>query len=111
MVIKRDFTYVKDISRSIIKLISKSPNKEIPFEILNIGNSRPVKLESIIKEIERKLKMKAKIKFLPLQKGDIPNTNSDSNKLYNKIKFKPKTNYKSGIKKFIDWYQNYYEKN
>ena len=54
--------------------------------------------------------MKAKIKFLPLQKGDIPNTNSDSNKLYNKIKFKPKTNYKSGIKKFIDWYQNYYEK-
>ena len=55
--------------------------------------------------------MKAKIKFLTLQKGDIPNTNSDSNKLYNKIKFKPKTNYKSGIKKFIDWYQNYYEKN
>ena len=108
---KRDFTYVKDISRSIIKLISKSPKNKIPFEILNIGNSKPIKLESFIKEIEKKLKIKAKIKYLPLQRGDIPNTNSDSNKLYNKIKFKPKTNYKSGIKKFIDWYQNYYEKN
>ena len=108
---QRDFTYVKDISRSIIKLISKSPKMKIPFEILNIGNSKPVKLEDFIKVIEKKLNIKAKVKYLPLQKGDIPNTNSNSGKLYKKIKFRPKTNYKSGITKFINWYQNYYEKN
>ena len=108
---RRDFTYVKDISRSILKLISKSPKMKIPFEILNIGNSKPVKLEDFIKVIEKKLNIKAKEKYLPLQKGDIPNTNSNSGKLYKKIKFRPKTNYKSGITKFINWYQNYYEKN
>ena len=77
---RRDFTYVKDISRSILKLISKSPKMKIPFEILNIGNSKPVKLEDFIKVIEKKLNIKAKVTYLPLQKGDIPNTNSNSGK-------------------------------
>ena len=107
---ERDFTYVKDISHSIFRLISKIPKKETPFEVFNIGHSKPVKLNDFIKEIEKNLNIKSKIKYLPLQKGDIPNTNSNSSKLYNKIKFKPKTNYKTGIKKFIDWYQDYYEK-
>ena len=58
---RRDFTYVKDISRSILKLISKSPKMKIPFEILNIGNSKPVKLEDFIKVIEKKLIMLLKL--------------------------------------------------
>ena len=108
---KRDFTYVKDISRSIFGLISKIPKNKTPFEIFNIGNSEPIKLNDFIKEIEKNLNIKSKIKYLPLQKGDIPNTNSDSRKLYNKIKFKPKINYKTGIKNFVEWYERYYEKN
>tara|TARA_B100000686_G_C16751930_1_gene953066 strand:+ start:1080 stop:2054 length:975 start_codon:yes stop_codon:yes gene_type:complete len=107
---KRDFTYVDDIAESIKKLIKKKSNKKTPFEIFNIGNSQPIKLRSFIKEIEINLKTKSKIKYLPLQKGDIPNTNSNSKKLFKKINFKPKTNYKRGIKNFISWYLNYYEK-
>lgn len=107
---RRDFTYIKDVSYSIIKLINKIPRHKTPFEILNIGNSKPVELKNFIKEIEKNLKTKSKILYLPLQKGDIPNTNSNSNNLYKKIHFKPKTNFKVGIKKFVDWYENYYEK-
>ena len=107
---QRDFTYVDDIATSIEKLLKKIPKKNTPFEIFNIGNSKPIKLQNFIKEIEFNLKIKAKIKYLPLQKGDIPNTNSNSKKLYNKINFKPRTNYKVGIKNFISWYLNYYEK-
>ena len=61
-----------------------------------------------IKLIEKNLGLKAKIKYKTLQKGDIKSTHSNSNKLFKLIKYKPKTDTKLGIKKFIDWYKNYY---
>lgn len=107
---KRDFTYVTDIANSIARIIFKPSKEKIPYDIFNIGNSSPVQLKEFIKEIEINLKTKSIKKFLPLQKGDIPNTNSNSKKLYKKINFKPNTNYKIGIKKFIEWYKSYYKK-
>ena len=78
---------------------------------LNIGNNKPVKLLNYIKQIELKLKKKAIKRYLPLQKGDIKKTLSDSSLLSKIIKFKPKTSIKHGINKFIDWYLDYYNVN
>ena len=98
------------MATSIVKIIPKPPITQTPYDIFNIGNSSPVPLKKFIKEIELNLKIKCKIDLLPLQKGDIPNTNSNSKKLFKKIKYKPKTNFKEGIKKFISWYLKYYKK-
>tara|TARA_A100001035_G_scaffold277927_1_gene275731 strand:+ start:902 stop:1921 length:1020 start_codon:yes stop_codon:yes gene_type:complete len=117
----RDFTYIDDIVKSIIKLINKpaSINKEFnfnrpdpstsfcPHRIFNIGNSNPVNLIEYIEEIENCLNKKAIKEFLPLQDGDVPDTFSDCKRLEEWIGFKPKTSIKVGVKKFVSWYKNY----
>ncbi len=106
----RDFTYIEDIVVSISKLLKVAPKKNsIPYRALNIGYGNPVKLMKFIRLIEKNLGLKAKINYKSLQKGDIKSTHSDSNKLFRLIKYKPQTGTKLGIKKFIDWYKNYYE--
>ena len=117
----RDFTYIDDIVHSIELLVNKAPKKNkkkkklgtnistVPFQLFNIGNSKPVNLMDYIKEIEFQTKKKAKIKFKKLQKGDVKSTYADSNNLYRKIKFKPKVSIKEGIQKFVNWYKDYYK--
>jgi len=116
----RDFTYIDDIVNSVYKLIFKIPKRtkknkfcdpstsNAPFEIFNIGNSNPTKLMDYIDEIEIQLKKKAFKKFLPIQKGDVGSTFASKKKLFKAIKFSPKTSIKLGIKKFINWYLDYY---
>ena len=116
----RDFTYIDDVIKSVylaIKKIPKKINKEsysnsrnAPFTILNIGGGKKVQLMDFIKEIEKNLSIKAKIKFLPLQQGDVLRTSCNIKKIKNYIKFVPQTNYKVGIKKFVEWYRSYYKK-
>ena len=115
---KRDFTYIDDVVKSIYLLINKIPKKSkkkslstsgaAPFSIINIGGGRKVKLMSFIKEIEKNLSLKAKIKYLPLQKGDVPETSCNTAKIKKVLNYVPHTNYKVGIKKFIEWYKHYY---
>ena len=118
----RDYTYIDDIVNGIIKLINKAPslNKKIsikndsispaaPFRILNIGNTKKIYLLDFIKSLEVELKKKIKKKYLPMQKGDVRSTLSDSSLLKKITGYNPKTNYKIGIKKFINWYVNYYK--
>jgi len=118
----RDFTYVDDIVKTISKIIKKPAKKNqnwistnpdpsssfVPWRIYNIGNSKPVKLLKYISAIEKILNIKAKIKFLPLQLGDVKDTFASTTKLFNQFNYKPKTKIIDGIKKFIDWYKNYY---
>ena len=119
----RDFTYVDDIVSGINLLLKKIPNSKqlgkfkndslspvAPFRILNIGNTKKVYLLNFIKQIELELGKKAKKKFLPLQKGDVKQTLSNSNLLKSITGYNPITNYKVGIKNFIDWYRKYYKK-
>ncbi len=120
---ERDFTYVEDIAKAVSKLCFKIPKKKkilkesnpssskAPFEIFNIGNNKPVKLMHYIKLIEKNLNKKAKIKFLPIQPGDIKNTLSSNIKLNNYINYKPKITAESGVKKFVDWFKKYHKKN
>jgi UDP-glucuronate 4-epimerase len=119
----RDFTFIDDIVEGIYKTIFKIPTKTknnnfkdpststAPFEILNIGNNHPTTLMEYIEEIERQLGKKAIKNFMPLQKGDIGSTFANKNKLFKAIKFTPKTSVRSGIKKFINWYLDYYKLN
>ena len=105
----RDFTYIDDVTESIIRLINKPSKNKIPFQILNIGSNKPKKLKEFLKIIEKLLEKKSKPIFLPLQKGDIHKTHADNSKLYKKTNFLPKTSLNNGIKYFINWYMKYYE--
>ena len=79
-----------------------------PFRVLNIGNTKKVYLLNFIKEIEKELGKKAIRNYMPLQKGDVKQTLSDTSLLKRITKYNPKTNYKTGIKNFLNWYQEYY---
>jgi len=99
----RDFTYVDDIVKGVIKILnnpasrnikwnSKKPDpasSNVPWRIYNIGNNSPVKLMNYIKALEKNLKKKAKINFLPLQPGDVPDTFADVDNLKKKFDYKP----------------------
>ncbi len=117
----RDFTYIDDIVSGINLLIRKVPNRNqlgkykddslspiAPFRVLNIGNTKKVYLLNFIKEIEKVLGKKAKRNYMPLQKGDVKQTLSNTNLLKKITKYNPKTNFKTGIRKFLDWYLDYY---
>ena len=119
----RDFTYIDDIVQSLTLLLdkpaesnknfdAKNPNASIswsPYRIFNIGNSNPTPLLEFIKAIEDCLGKKAKKLYLPMQKGDVPATFSDSSKLFEWIKFKPNTSVKEGVSKFVEWYKYFYK--
>ena len=107
---ERDFTYIDDIVDGIYSLIKLKSKQSKLYEIFNIGNGSPKKLLDYIKHIEKNLKLSAKIKKLPLQKGDIIKTHSDVNKLKKYTGYNPKTNIEVGITKFIEWYKDYYNK-
>ncbi len=103
----RDFTYIDDIVYGIKKVIFSKKKGKKNYEILNIGNGKPNHLKRYLKEIEKNLKIKAKIKNLPLQDGDIIKTHSSIIKISKNYAYKPKTSLKEGIKNFIDWYRKY----
>jgi len=115
----RDFTYIDDIVEGILRVIKKIPSRKnlnkkknkkfVPHQILNIGNNNPQKVINFIKAIENNLKIKANIKFTKIQLGDVPKTHSSTKKIKSWIDFKPKTKINFGIKKFIEWYVQYYK--
>ena len=106
----RDFTYVEDVVNSVFRLYIKfSKTKKSTYQIFNIGTTSPVNLKKYVKEISKNLNKKPKIKFAELQIGDVNATISNSNKLYNFIKFKPTTKVEAGINKFINWFNSYYK--
>ena len=110
----RDFTYIDDVIKAINSIktnFRKKFKKKKNYEIYNIGNNKPVFLKNYINEIEKNLKIKARINYLPLQPGDIFKTQADTTKLRNHFNYKSKTDYKKGVKKFVDWHNGYYRKN
>ncbi len=115
---ERDFTYIDDVTeiikrcclKSSSELVSKSTLNEVPHNIFNIGNSNPVNLMEFIKILESILGKKAFLEFQPLQKGDVIRTFADNQKIVDWIDFYPNTNIEKGIKKFADWYLDFYGK-
>jgi len=101
---KRDFTYIDDIVAGTISAIERP----MEFEIFNLGNSNSVNLMDFIKIIEEELGIKAKKEFLPLQPGDVVETKADIQRSKELLGFEPKTDLRTGIRKFLAWYKEYY---
>lgn len=123
---ERDFTYIDDIVEGIIRIIKKIPNKEIgkdglpipPYKIYNIGKGSPENLLEFINILQEEL-IKAEIlpsdynfashkELVPMQPGDVPITYADTSTLEADINFKPTVPLREGLKKFANWYKEYY---
>ena len=120
----RDFTYVEDLVRGIRLLIDAVPKRPetpadipegdslspvAPFRIVNIGNSEKVRLMDYIKAIEDALGKKAIRNYMPMQAGDVPATWANADLLHTLTNYKPQTDFRDGVARFVEWYCNYYE--
>jgi UDP-glucuronate 4-epimerase len=118
----RDFTYIDDLVYGIDLLSNTVPTTNVneqalkedslsnvaPFRVVNIGNSNKIKLLDFIDAIEDILGKKALRNYMPMQKGDVSATWADASLLQNLTGYKPQTNFKDGIARFIEWYRKYY---
>ena len=119
----RDFTYIDDIVKGIIKTIENPATKNInwnsnqpdpatskaPWNIYNIGNNKPVQLMNYIGALEKALNRKAIINFLPLQPGDVPDTFASVENLKKKFDYNPSTPVIDGVSNFVKWYKDYFK--
>ncbi len=121
----RDFTYVDDLVRAIRLLIDAAPERpasraEIaegdslspvaPFRIVNIGNNDKVRLLDFIDAIEQELGIEAIRNYMPMQMGDVPATWADASLLKNLTGYRPQTDFRDGIARFVAWFRDYYKK-
>jgi UDP-glucuronate 4-epimerase len=119
---RRDFTYIDDIIEGVVRTMEKTPapnpdwsgddpdpaTSKAPWRVYNIGNNRPVELMHYIEVIEECLGKKAEKNLLPMQPGDVPDTFADVSALTEEVGYKPDTPIEEGVRKFIEWYRNYY---
>lgn len=120
---KRDFTYVDDIAGGVVASLDHvaQPNPDwsgahpdpatsnVPWRLFNIGNGTTVELSRYIELIEENLGRKATRELLPLQPGDVPDTWADTTSLTQATGYRPGTPVEVGVKRFIDWYCEYYK--
>ena len=120
---KRDFTYIDDIVEGVVRVIDRLPQSNpdwtgdspdpgtsyVPYKIYNIGNNQTVELMRFIEVLEECLGRKAEKNFLPMQMGDVQATWADVDDLVRDVGFKPVTPVEVGLKKFVDWYCDYYK--
>ena len=97
----RDYTYVGDIVNGIMQALKT----ELPYEIINLGNNKPITLKQLITFIEKATGKKAKIAHLPNQLGDVPLTYADISKAKKLLGWKPETPFEDGLKRFVEWFK------
>ena len=107
----RDFTYIDDIVEGTIRTLDHVPvaadcPNGVPYRIYNIGCSNPVKLMDFISEIEQAVGRPAEKIFLPMQAGDVYQTNADTTRLEREVGYKPHVRLHEGIAEFIAWYKS-----
>ena len=123
---KRDFTYVDDIVEGVIKVMQHAPEKANgedglpipPYKIYNIGNNNPENLLDFVQILSEEL-VRANVlpkdydfdahkEFVPMQPGDVPVTYADTSALEKDFDFKPSTSLRDGLRKFAEWYAEFY---
>ena len=123
---KRDFTYIDDIVEGIIRVMAKAPEKKKgedglpipPYKVYNIGNNSPENLLDFVKILEEEL-IRAKVlpadydfeahkELVPMQPGDVPVTYADTTPLEKDFGFKPSISLRDGLRKFAEWYKEFY---
>ena len=119
---ERDFTYIDDVVNAVVKITGKpaARNKEwngklpdpsssiAPFKLYNIGNNHPVNLMRFINELENNMNKKAIIEMKEMQAGDVKATWANVDDLVSDFNYQPRTTIEKGLKKFTDWYKEYY---
>ena len=124
---KRDFTYVDDIVEGVKRVMQKPPQKQVgedglpipPYAVYNIGNSSPENLFDFVTILQEEL-IHAKVlpsdydfeehkKLVPMQPGDVPVTYADTSALEQDFGFKPNTSLRDGLRKFAEWYKEFYK--
>jgi len=119
----RDFTYIDDIVEGVVRALDKTavpnPNYEsskpdpgtssAPWRVYNIGGGTPVELLRYIELIEDALGIKAELELLPIQPGDVPDTNADVDALKTDVGYQPITPVEVGVNRFVEWYKKYFE--
>ena len=125
---KRDFTYIDDIVEGIVRVIKRPPqlnktedgNVIPPYALYNIGNSQPVNLLEFVDILQQEL-VKANVlpkdydfenhkQLVEMQPGDVPVTYADTSDLENDIGYRPSTPLREGLRRFAEWYRDYYIK-
>ncbi len=120
----RDFTYIDDVVNAVTLCLNKEEvtlvdfdqnhvNLEAsnpPYQVMNVGNDAPVKLEAYISVLEGVIGKKAIKQYEPQQKGDVLSTSADLKRISNFVGFKPSTDLKTGLEKMVNWYVDYYSK-
>lgn len=120
---RRDFTYVDDIVNGVIAVLDKPAEPDpdwsaaapdpatsaAPYRMFNIGNNRPVELTRYIEVLEECLGMQAQKELLPMQPGDVPDTYADVDALVDHVGYRPETPVEVGVKRFVEWYRDFYE--
>jgi UDP-glucuronate 4-epimerase len=120
---KRSFTYVDDIAEGVIRALDTLPDKDedwngnapdpassgvAPYRLYNIGNAQPVELLRYIAVLEQCLGRKAQMEMLPLQAGDVPDTEADVSGLIRAVGYAPKVSVETGVANFVNWYREYF---
>ncbi len=120
---KRSFTYVDDIVEGVIRSVDTiatlntrwegqhpDPGSSgvAPYRIYNIGNQQPVELLRYIEVLEECLGRKAQMELLPLQAGDVPDTEADVSGLIDAVGYSPRVSVPEGVANFVRWYRDYY---
>lgn len=120
---QRDFTFVEDIAEGVVAAMDHiaEPNPDwnpgkpdpatsnAPYRLYNIGNSKPVELSRYIELLEECLGLKAELNLLPMQPGDVPNTWADVQDLADEVGYRPSTSVEEGVRRFVDWYLEFYK--
>lgn len=112
--LQRDFTYIDDIVEGIVRVLAKPPGGSAnapdnpaagaaPHMVFNIGNCQPVRVLDFIATLEEAVGVKARIRFLPMQPGDVPMTCADTGKLRDWVGFAPATPLQDGLRRFRAW--------
>lgn len=101
----RDYTYYEDTIDGICRALDYLFSHDKVYEIVNLGNNKPVKLRDMISAIERATGVKAKIRQLPMQPGDVDMTYADIEKAKSLLGYHPGYSFEEGVLKFVDWYR------
>ncbi len=119
----RDFTYVEDLVSAIRMLMNAIPecvaggegidgdslSPVAPYRVVNIGNSEKVRLLDFVDAIEECIGRKAERNYMDMQQGDVPATWADAALLQNLTGYRPRTDFRQGVAKFVDWYRRYHK--
>jgi len=119
----RDFTYIDDIVEGVVRLVDRPAEanaafdpawpdpgtSNAPYRVFNIGNSQPTPLADYIEALEEALGRKAERNYLPMQPGDVPATSANTDELDAWVGFKPNTPVREGVRRFVEWYREYYD--